>query len=256
MVDTPRTLACTRYITPLREGGSLPAVVEASDDGMYVMKFSGAGQGKKALVAELVAGLLGRALGLPIPELVFLNLLEDIPRLEGDDEVQQLLKASCGLNLGVDYLPGALPHDPAVPTTLDVDLASRVVWFDAVIGNVDRTARNTNLLWWHHKLWLIDHGASLTFHHDWETSRDAAPGLALLTSHVLRPKANAIPKAHAALAPQVTAALLTEIMALVPDVWLEGEAAFAGLAPLRAAYVDMVLRRLAAVAAQFGGGQP
>src|SRR5688572_16803192 len=161
-----RRVAATRYVTPLREGGSLPAIVEADDDGLYVLKFRGAGQGPKALVAELIAGELGRALALPVPEIVFIELDAQLARTEPDPEIQDLIRASAGLNLALDYLPGVIAFDPVVDSP-DADLASRVVWFDAYTTNVDRTARNTNMIVWHRKLWLIDHGAALYFHHDW-----------------------------------------------------------------------------------------
>src|SRR5256884_6655314 len=161
-----RTVGATRYVTPLHEGGSLPAIVEADDDGMYVLKFRGAGQGPKALIAELVAGELARAAGLPVPELVFVELDPDLARTEPDPEIQDLIRASAGLNLALDYLPGSVTFDP-VAEKIAPDLASRIVWFDAYVTNVDRTARNTNMLIWHRKLRLIDHGAAVYFHHSW-----------------------------------------------------------------------------------------
>src|SRR5947207_2029081 len=162
-----RTIRATRYVTPLREGGSLPAIIEADDLGLYVLKFHGAGQGPLALVAELVAGEIGRALGLPVPEIVFAELDAALGRNEPDYEVRSLLRASAGLNLALDFLPGALPYMPAAPPPLAPELASGIVWFDAYVTNIDRTARNTNLLLWHRNLWLIDHGAALYFHHTW-----------------------------------------------------------------------------------------
>ncbi|MGC4081993.1 MAG: hypothetical protein QM736_07780 [Vicinamibacterales bacterium] len=173
-----RTVRVTRYVTPLREGGSLPAIVDADDDGMYVLKFRGAGQGTKALVAELVSGEIARALGLPVPEIVFAALEQDLARTEPDPEIHQLIYDSGGLNLAIDYLPGSVSFDPAVHR-LDAQLASRIVWFDAFVSNVDRSARNTNLLMWHRQPWLIDHGATLYFHHSpgWENepARAVAP---------------------------------------------------------------------------------
>ena len=173
-----RTVIATRYVTPLREGGSLPAIVEADDDGMYVLKFRGAGQGPKALIAELVAGEIARAAGLPVPEIVFVELDPELARTEPDPEIQALIRASAGLNLALDYLPGAVTFDP-VAEHPDADLASAIVWFDAYVTNVDRTPRNTNMLIWHRRLWLIDHGATLYFHHTWtnyrERSRDPFP---------------------------------------------------------------------------------
>src|SRR2546425_11778148 len=171
-----RMLTITRYVTPLREGGSLPAIVEADDDGLYVLKFRGAGQGTKSLIAELVAGELGRALGLQVPEIVFMELDPALGRNEPDYEIRSLIKASAGLNLAFDYLPGSIAYDPAV-FPVDAALAARIVWFDALVTNVDRTARNTNLLVWHRSLYLIDHGAALFFHHDWPAAlaRSRAP---------------------------------------------------------------------------------
>src|ERR1051325_3989367 len=162
-----RTVKATRYVTPLREGGSLPAIVEADDDGLYVLQFRGAGQGTKALIAELLAGERARALDLPGPELVFVSLGEELARTEPDPEIQDLIRASAGLNLALDYLPGSITFDPAADT-VEATLASSIVWFDAFVTNVDRTARNTNMLTWHKRLWLIDHGAALYFHHNWE----------------------------------------------------------------------------------------
>ncbi len=171
-----RTVIATRYVTPLREGGSLPAIVEADDDGMYVLKFRGAGQGSKALIAELVAGEIARAAGLPVPEIVFVELDSELARTEPDPEIQALIRASAGLNLALDYLPGAVTFDP-VAEQPDAELASTVVWFDAYVTNVDRTPRNTNMLIWHRRLWLIDHGATLYFHHTWNDyhKRSRAP---------------------------------------------------------------------------------
>src|SRR5262249_20599158 len=177
----------TRYVTPLREGGSLPAIVEADDDGMYVLKFRGAGQGPRALIAELISGEIGRALGLPVPEIVFVELEAALAQTEPDPEIHALILESAGLNLALDSLPGSVAYDPIVHKP-EPDLASRVVWFDAYVTNVDRTARNTNILMWHRRLWLIDHGATLYFHHarEWESgqarARDAFP---LIKTHVL-----------------------------------------------------------------------
>src|ERR1043166_8605605 len=165
-----RTVSTTRYGTPLREGGSLPAIIEADDDGMYVLKFRGAGQGPKALIAELVAGEVARALGLNVPEIVFVDLDPELARTEPDPEIQHLIRASGGLNLALDYLPGSVMFDP-VAEKPDAELASAVVWFDAYVMNVDRTPRNTNMLMWHRRLWLIDHGAALYFHHSWSNYR-------------------------------------------------------------------------------------
>src|SRR5438105_3647200 len=200
-----RTVTATEYVTPLREGGSLPAIVGADDDGTYVVKFRGAGQGVRALAAELIAGEIARALGLPVPEIVLVQLDGRMARTEPDAEIQELLQKSEGLNVGLDYLPGAIAFDPLVDRTLrgKERLASSVVWFDALVTNVDRTPKNTNLLVWHRDLWLIDHGASLYFQHNWESGTIARAGapFAAIREHVLLPRASAILEADAELAP-------------------------------------------------------
>ena len=219
-----RRIEATRYVTPLREGGSLPALVEADDDGLYVLKFRGAGQGRKALVAEVVAGELARALGFLVPELTLVELDPTLGRAEPDPEIQDLLLGSAGLNLGVDFLPGALPFDPAAEPAVDPELAAGLVWLDALVTNPDRTARNVNLLWWHGRLHPIDHGAALFFHH----SPEPAPGHARrpfeqIAEHVLLPYAASVAAADARLAPQVTRGLLEDVAGRVPDVWLDGD---------------------------------
>ena len=229
-----RTVEVTRYVTPLREGGSLPAIVEADDDGLYVLKFRGAGQGARALVAELVSGEIARALGLPVPEIVFAALDPDLARTEPDPEIHALIHDSAGLNLALDFLPGSVSYDPLVHR-MDAALASRIVWFDALVTNVDRTARNTNMLMWHRKPWLIDHGATLYFHHspgwDAEAARARAP-FAQIKDHVLVRGATMLEEADDALAGLLTAERLDGILALVPDAWLtDGHPA-----DLRAAY--------------------
>ena len=206
----------TRYVTPLREGGSLPAVVEADNLGTYVLKFRGAGQGPLALVAEIIAGELARRLGLRTPELVLAGLDPRIPGSEPDPEIQDLLRASEGLNLGVDFLPGSAGFDP-LGWTAGHEFASHVLWFDALVQNVDRTWRNPNLLVWHRNIWLIDHGAALYFHHNWPTADPKRPYDA--SDHVLRDRATQLAEAHATLAPLVTADLLREVTALVPPEW-------------------------------------
>lgn len=244
-----RRVLVTRYVLPLREGGSLPALVEADDDGLYVLKFRGARQGPKALVAELVAGEIGRALGLLVPELVLMELDPVLGRSEPDYEIRQLIQASAGLNLGMDFLPGALAFDPAAARTVDADLASRIVWFDAFVTNVDRTARNTNLLEWHRRLWLIDHGAALYFHHgagDYPArARAAFPRIA---DHVLLPYASRLAEADAELRAKLSPETLAAIVALIPDEWLSIPGAQPGADPaaVRAAYVGYLTRRLAA----------
>jgi len=243
---SPRTVSATRYVTPLREGGSLPAIIEADDQGMYVLKFRGAGQGPRALIAELVAGGIARALDLPVPEIVLVELDGDLARTEPDAEIQQLIRASAGLNLALDYLPGSVTFDPLADAP-DADLASRIVWFDALVSNVDRSARNTNMLVWHRKLYLIDHGAALYFHHDWnghaDRSRDA---FARIRDHVLLPRATRLADIDAQMAERLTAQVLGGIIAGIPDGWLGGEAAFADPAAHRAGYLDYLLQRLAA----------
>src|SRR5271165_5650871 len=201
---TIRTISASRYVTPLREGGSLPAIVEASDDGLYVLKFRGAGQGPKALIAELVAGEIGRLLGLKVPELVFMQLPPDLARTEPDAEIQSLIRASAGLNLALDYLPGSVSFDPLVYRP-EPTLASAIVWFDALVCNVDRTARNVNMLMWHRRLWLIDHGAALYFHHAW-TQRDqpARTPFARIKDHVLLKFASMIEAVGVGLAARLT----------------------------------------------------
>ena len=195
-----RTIQATRYVTPLREGGSLPAIVEADDCGLYVLKFRGAGQGPLALVAELIAGEIGRALGLKVPEVVLMEVDASLGRNEPDYEIRELLRRSVGLNLALDYLPGSLMFDPAARKAADSRIASSTVWFDAFISNVDRTARNPNLLWWHKTLYLIDHGASLYFHHDWESiERAALSAFPAIREHVLLPCASAIAEVDGAL---------------------------------------------------------
>ena len=240
-----RTVTATRYVTPLREGGSLPAIVEADDDGMYVLKFRGAGQGPKALIAELVAGEIARAAGLPVPEIVFVELDPDLARTEPDPEIQDLIRASAGLNLGLDYLPGSVTFDP-VAERPDAELASSIVWLDAYVTNVDRTARNTNMLLWHRRLWLIDHGAALYFHHTWgdylERSRDP---FARIESHVLLPLAGALREVDSTMTARLAPGVIESIVQLVPDAWLSGDSLFGNADQHRAAYVEYLLRRLA-----------
>jgi len=213
-----RTVTATRYVTPLREGGSLPAIVEADDDGLYVLKFRGAGQGPKALAAEIVAGELARGVGLPVPELVFVTVDAELARAEPDPEIQELIVASVGLNLGVDFLPGSLPYNPEQPP--DPELAAAVVWLDALVENVDRTPRNPNLLRWHGNLWLIDHGASLFVHHGTgDPIAVAHRPFPAISQHVLLPAAGAIADADARLAPLADPEAAA---ALVPAAWTDG----------------------------------
>jgi hypothetical protein len=241
-----RTVTVTRYVTPLREGGSLPAIVEADDAGLYVLKFRGAGQGRKALVAELIAGEVARALGLLVPEIVLAELDPIIGRNEPDDEIRDLLKASGGLNLALDYLPGAITFDPLVAAPLDARLASAIVWLDALVLNVDRTPKNPNLLVWHRRLWLIDHGASLYFHHAWTTGQEPVGSpFAAIKDHVLLPRATALREVDAELRQKLDAPRIAAIVAQVPDDWIGVEAGFAGRDAVRAGYVEFLLDRLA-----------
>jgi hypothetical protein len=224
----------------------LPALIEADDDGMYVLKFRGAGQGQRVLVAELICGELGRALGLPIPEVVFVELDPALGRNEPDGEIQALIEASAGLNLALDFLPGALGFDPTVAREVDPDLAAAIVWFDAFLMNVDRTARNPNLLLWHRKLWLIDHGAALYLHHTWDNFRERSRGrFQVIRDHVLLGAAGDLQAADARLAGLITPALVQGILAQVPDQWLGDVAQFADIDAHRAAYAELILGRLA-----------
>ena len=241
-----RTVTATRYVTPLREGGSLPAIVEADDDGLYVLKFRGAGQGPKALIAELIAGEIGRALGLPVPEIVFVELDAALAGTEPDPEIQDLLKASVGLNLALDYLPGSVTYDPLVEK-LDEELASAVVWFDAYATNVDRTPRNANRLMWHKRPWLIDHGAALYFHHTWANYRERSRGaFEQIKDHILLPSATRLREIDASLAARLTPEVIGEIVGLVPASWLSIDSPFGGAAETRMAYVEYLLLRLEA----------
>ncbi|WP_298816837.1 HipA family kinase [Chloroflexus sp.] len=241
-----RKVTATRYVAPLREGGSLPAIVEADDDGLYVVKFRGAGQGPKVLVAELICGELARALGLPAPELVLIEVDPALGRNEPDGEIQDLVTASAGLNLAVDFLPGALAFDPTSVRSLNSELASLIVWFDAFITNVDRTPRNTNLLWWHRRLFLIDHGAALYMHFTWHDyqNRARAP-FTQIRDHVLLPAATHLAAVDEALARQITPELLGEIIAQVPGEWLE-DPRFPSVEAHRAAYIEYFTLRLTA----------
>ena len=239
-----RTVNVTRYVTPLREGGSMPAIAEADDGFLYVLKFRGAGQGVKALIAELIGGTIARLLGLKMPEIVFANLDEAFGRTEPDEEIQDLLKASVGLNLAVHYLSGSITFDPTV-TKADAMLASQIVWLDCLLLNVDRTARNTNMLLWHKELWLIDHGASLYFHHSWQNWEEkAVQPFALVKDHVLLPYATELAAVDAAFRKILTNELITDIVALVPDEWLVDET-FTSPAQNREAYTRFLTTRIA-----------
>ena len=240
-----RTVKVTRYITPLREGGSLPALAEADDGFRYVLKFRGTGHGPKALIAELIGGEVARALGLHVPELVFAELDEAFGRTEGDEEIQDLLKGSQGLNLALHFLSGAITFDPAV-TTVEPKLASRIVWLDAFLTNIDRTVKNTNMLMWRKELWLIDHGSCLYFQHSWTTWKEHAIGpFALIKDHVLLPLATQLQEVDAEFRQRLTTALLRNIVALVPDVWLKWDGIEDPPEELRAVYLEFLTLRLA-----------
>jgi hypothetical protein len=245
-MSSPRTVTASRYVTPLREGGSLPAIVEADDDGLYVLKFRGAGQGPKALIAELLAGEIGRLAGLPIPEIVFVMLPPDLARTEPDAEIQSLIGASGGLNLALDYLPGSVTFDPLVFQP-DARLASAVVWFDAFVCNVDRTARNVNMLLWHRRLWLIDHGAALYFHHAWnQRDQHALAPFALIKNHVLLKFASMLAEADAEMRARIGIDKIASIVEMIPDSWLADDPGFESKTHQRNAYLDYFTMRLAA----------
>jgi hypothetical protein len=215
-----RTVNVIRYVTPLREGGSLPAIAEADDEFLYVLKFRGAGQGIKALIAELIGGEIARTLGLKVPEIVFANLDTAFGRTEPDEEIQDLLKASVGLNLALHYLSGAITFDPTV-TTIEPLLASQIVWLDCLLTNVDRTARNTNMLMWRKELWLIDHGAALYFHHSWDNWEEQAKRpFVQVKDHVLLPQATMLETVDAAFLAILTAERIRAIISIIPDEWL------------------------------------
>ena len=242
-----RLVKATRYVLPLREGGSLPAIVEADDLGLYVVKFRGAGQGILALIAELIAGEIGRALGLRVPEIVFVEIDPILGRNEPDYEIRQLLKVSPGLNLALDYLPGSTMFDPAARDKDPADEASMLVWFDAFTQNVDRTPRNANLLVWHGKLYPIDHGAALFFHHDWKNMESKIQSaFPQIDQHILLPWATEIDRAAQLAYNKLTRDVLEKIIRMVPVSWLE--AIPDGLSPdeRRAGYIDFFQRRLAA----------
>ncbi|MES2574462.1 MAG: HipA family kinase [Bacteroidota bacterium] len=239
-----RTVNVTRYISPLREGGSLPALAEADDDFKYVLKFRGAGHGVKALIAELVGGEIARVLGLKMPELVFANLDEAFGRSEGDEEIQDLLQGSQGLNLALHFLSGAITFDPVV-TQLSPELASQIVWLDAFITNVDRTFRNTNMLIWHKELWLIDHGACLYFHHSWSSwEKHAQSPFALIKDHVLLPQASELTATDIAFKKLLTKEIVQDIVNYIPEDWLHWEDTDETPEEIRAVYFQFLWTRL------------
>lgn len=239
-----RTVNVIRYVTPLREGGSLPAIAEADDEFLYVLKFRGAGQGVKALIAELIGGELARVLGLKVPELVFANLDEAFGRTEPDEEIQDLLKASVGLNLALHYLSGAITFDPAV-TIIDAKLASQIVWLDCILTNVDRTPRNTNMLIWHKELWLIDHGAALYFHHSWDNWKEqAVRPFVQIKDHVLLSQATELELVDKEFKVILTETIIRDITGLIPGEWLAEDVETA--TERREVYVQFLLLRIAA----------
>jgi hypothetical protein len=241
----PRLVNVTRYVTPLREGGSLPAIAEADDGFLYVLKFRGAGQGVKALIADLVGGEIARALGLKVPEIVFANLDTAFGRTEPDEEIQDLLKASVGLNLGLHYLSGAITFDPAV-TKLDAKLASQIVWLDCLLTNVDRTARNTNMLSWNKELWLIDHGAALYFHHSWQNWKESATrAFVQVKDHVLLPWASELLTVDAAYRSILTPDRIYAIVALIPGDWLAADPQETTVEAQRNVYAEFLNLRIA-----------
>ncbi|MFZ1306749.1 MAG: HipA family kinase [Ferruginibacter sp.] len=240
-----RTVNITRYITPLREGGSLPAIVEADDGFLYVLKFRGAGQGVKALIAELIGGEIARTVGLKVPEIVFANIDEAFGRTEPDEEIQDLLKASTGLNLALHYLSGSISFDPAV-TKVDAIQASQIVWLDCLLTNMDRTVRNTNMLWWHKELWLIDHGACLYFHHNpqnWQ--QQALRPFTLVKDHVLLKQATELETVNSAFHAVLTNDRIGAIVGLIPDEWLVGDTGFQSTNEHREMYTRFIETRLA-----------
>lgn len=239
-----RTVNVTQYVQPLREGGSLPAIVKADDGFLYVLKFRGAGQGKKALISEFIGGELARAIGLNVPELVFMNLDDSFSKTEPDEEIQDLLKFSVGLNLGLHFLSSAITYDPLV-SEVDSLTASKVVLLDSLISNIDRTAKNTNLLHWNHELWVIDNGASLYFHHHWETwENHLTRTFPLIKEHVLLPKATSLQDAVSEIKQLITIDVIKEIVSNIPEDWLQNEGDFFTPDEMSAAYISFLNAKL------------
>ncbi len=239
-----RTVQVTRYLAPLREGGSLPGLIQADDDFKYVLKFRGAGHGVKALISEFLGGEIARKMGFKVPELVFANLDEDFGRTEPDEEIQDILKWSLGLNLGLHFLSGAITFDPVV-TAVDATTASRVVWLDAFITNIDRTFRNTNMLTWNRELWLIDHGASFYFHHTWDNWETTAKSpFMYVKDHVLLPKATELDQADAFGQSCIHVEFLKDLVAQIPDSWLQWEDLDLTPDEIRAVYLQFLTIRL------------
>ena len=239
-----RTVDVVQYLKPLREGGSLPAIVQANDDFLYVLKFRGAGQGKKALIAELIGGLLAQEIGLKVPELVFMNLDDSFSKTEPDEEIQDLLKFSVGLNLGLHFLSGAITYDPLV-SIADSLSASKVVLLDSLISNIDRTAKNTNLLNWKNELWLIDHGASLYFHHNWKNWKmHLNRTFPNIKDHVLLERANHLNEASNQIKQSISLEIISEIVSLIPEDWLMDDSMPLTTTEMRDAYIEFLNSRL------------
>lgn len=239
-----RTVNVTRYVTPLREGGSMPAIIEADDDFLYVLKFRGAGQGTRALIAELIGGEIARALGFKVPEIVFANLSDDFGRTEPDEEIQDLLQFSVGLNLGLHYLAGSITFDPVV-NDVDEKTASQIVWMDSLLTNVDRTARNTNMLIWNKELWPIDHGASLYFHHSWDNWEEQAKRpFVQIKNHVLLAQAAKLNEVDEELKAILTEERIQAIVSLIPDDWLLNDDSFETPNEFRKAYAMFLNTRI------------
>jgi hypothetical protein len=240
-----RTINVTRYVLPLREGGSLPAIVNADDGFLYVLKFSGAGQGKKALIAEFLGGEIARAINLKVPELVFMNLDDSFSRMEPDEEIQDLLKFSVGLNLGLHFLSGAITYDPLV-SEVDELTASKVVLLDSLISNIDRTAKNPNLLHWNQELWVIDNGASFYFHHDWKTwENHLTRTFPLIKDHVLLPRATKLKEAAKEIQQLLNADIIKEIVSNIPEDWLVSPEDTMLPEEMRKAYTEFISTRFA-----------
>jgi hypothetical protein len=239
-----RSVNVTRYVTPLREGGSMPAIIEADDEFLYVLKFRGAGQGTRALIAELIGGEIARTLGFKVPEIVFANLSDEFGRTEPDEEIQDLLQFSVGLNLGLHYLAGSITFDPVV-NTVDEKTASQIVWMDSLLTNVDRTARNTNMLIWNKELWLIDHGASLYFHHSWDNWEEQAKRpFVQIKNHVLLAQASQLDEVDKEFRAILTEERIQSIVSLIPDDWLLNDDSFETPNEFRKAYAEFLNTRI------------
>lgn len=242
-----RTVDVVQYIKPLREGGSLPAIVKGDDGFLYVLKFRGAGQGKKALIADFIGGELARAIGFKVPEMVFMNLDDSFSQTEPDEEIQDLLKFSVGLNLGVHFLSGAITYDPLV-SKVDALMASKLVLFDSIISNIDRTAKNPNLLLWHNELWIIDNGASFYFHHNWDTwEKHLTKTFPLVTDHVLVSQASDLDKAAESIMKALDTETIQNILSKIPDDWLTNESDLMSITEMRDAYLEYIQAKISMV---------